>query len=117
MDDKKTFFASISSLVPSFLVATCCLGPLIFILTGVSVTWLSSFTSFSRYKPYLILFGFLILLYPFYQLYLKKPLIECDCETDPAKVRMKKVNKVLFWLSVGVLIIASVYPYVFNSIL
>lgn len=114
---KRMVLASISALIPSFLVATCCLGPAIFILTGISIGWLSGFTRLSAYKPYLIGTALLVLSYPFYQLYLKKPAIECDCEIDPAKIRFKKVNKVLFWGSIAILFIAIIYPYVLKSIL
>lgn len=115
--EKKTLLASLSSLIPSFFIASCCLGPLIFILIGVNVAWLSGFTVLAKYKTYFMILGFMILSFPFYQLYLKKPVVECDCEIDPAKVRMKKVNKVLFQFSLSVLVTASVYPYVFNLIL
>jgi mercuric ion transport protein len=115
--EKKSTIAILLSLVPSFLVSTCCLGPLIFILTGVSIGWLSGFTKISPYKPYLMGVAILILSYPFYQLYIKKNPIECDCDVDPAKVRMKKINKVLFWTSIAILFIAIIYPYILTSFL
>ncbi len=115
--EKRTFLATISALFSSFLVASCCLGPAIFILTGVSIGWLGSFTRLSAYKPYFIGTALLVLSYPFYQLYLKKPAIECDCEIDPAKIKMKKINKALFWVTFSILIVASIYPYVFNLVL
>lgn len=115
--EKRTVLASISALIPSFLVASCCLGPAIFILTGVSIGWLSGFTRLSAYKPYFIGIALLVLSYPFYQLYLKRPAIECDCETDPQKIRFKRINKILFWTSIAILFIAIIYPYILNSIL
>ena len=51
MKEKKELAASVASLGLAFLVASCCLGPLIFILTSVSVAGLSQLSVLSKYRP------------------------------------------------------------------
>lgn len=114
MEEKKTIIATIASFVPSFLIASCCLGPLIFILTGTSIAWLSGFTALSKYKTFLIIGAFALLTYPFYQLYINRSKIKCDCEINSSNAKLKKLNKILFWLSFIILTIATIYPYLFN---
>ena len=43
--------STLGSLVPSFLVSTCCLGPTLYVLFGVSVGGLSVFAPLDPYRP------------------------------------------------------------------
>jgi len=48
---RKEFVSSLGSLVPSFLVSTCCLGPTLYVLFGVSVGGLSVIAPLEPYRP------------------------------------------------------------------
>lgn len=110
-------FITLLALIPSALVATCCLGPLLFILLGVSASSVSALKVFTPYKPYFLALGILALTYAFYLLYMKKNPVECACDVDPVKIRTKKMNRILFWIVVAIFVTSSIYPYVLKMIL
>jgi len=105
------------ALLPAALASTCCLGPLLFILFGISASSLSFLDPLRPLKPLFVSGGILTLGYAFYLLYLKKNPIACACDTDPLRIRMKRRNRILFWVVTGVFIIATIYPYVLARIL
>ncbi len=89
------------TILTSSLVASCCIGPAIFIISGASVGFLSGLSFLEPATPYLIGTAFLMLGYSFWKLYLKKP--DCACKED---LRARKIARGIFWVGFTALTIA-----------
>jgi mercuric ion transport protein len=105
---RKAVVSSLGSLMPSFLVSTCCLGPTLYVLFGVSVGGLSIFTSLEPYRPLFMLTAAGLLGYAFYHLYIRPPQFEC-VEDGRSALR---TSRVLFWVAGLVFVVAALYPLV-----
>lgn len=103
----KTNMSSMGTIVTSFLAASCCTGPAIFVITGTSAGLLGKLSFLTPVKPYLLSAGFIMLGYSFQNLYLKnKP--ECACND----IRMRKFSRSMFWVGFIVLVFVALFPKV-----
>lgn len=105
---RKELASSLGSLVPSFLVSACCLGPTLYVLFGVSVGGLSIFTSLEPYRPAFMLVAVGLLGYAFHRLYIRPP--QFDCVEDGRSAL--RTSRVLFWIASLVFVVAALYPVV-----
>ena len=105
---RKELVSSLGSLIPSFLVSTCCLGPTLYVFFGVSVGGLSSFTPLEPYRPVFMLAALGLLGYTFHHLYIRPP--QFDCVEDGRSAL--KTSRVLFWIASLVFAVAALYPVV-----
>lgn len=94
--------STFGTVAASFLAASCCIGPAIFVAFGTSVGFLGKLTFFEIYRPYLIGAGFLMLGFSFWKLFLKKP--NCTCEED---IRSRKIARRIWWFGFGSLVFAA----------
>lgn len=92
----KAKYTGLMSIITSFLAASCCIGPAIFVLFGTSVGFLGKLAFLNKYRPYLLSVAFLMLGYSFWSLYIKKP--DCTCAED---IRNRKIARVIFWIGLG----------------
>jgi len=88
--------AGFGSIVASFLAASCCIGPALFVLFGTSVGFLGKLSVLNKYRPYLLAAAFLMLGYSFWNLYIKKP--DCTCAED---FRNRRIARFIFWIGLG----------------
>ena len=105
---RKEVVSTLGSLVPSFLVSTCCVGPTLYVLFGVSVGGLSIFTALEPYRPLFILATLGLLGYTFYYLYLWPPQFDCVADGRLAL----KTSRLFFWVASFIFVIAALYPVV-----
>ena len=103
---RKEVVSSVGSLVPSFLVSTCCLAPTVYVLFGVSVGGLSIFAPLEPYRPVFMLAAVGLLGYAFYHLYLHPPAFDC-VENGRSTL---KISRALFWVASFVFVVATLYP-------
>ena len=96
--------SSFGTLIASFLAASCCIGPAIFVVFGASVGFMGKLTFFDTYRPYLLGAGFLMLGFSFWKLFLKKP--DCTCEAD---IRSRKIARGIWWVGFGALVFAATF--------
>ncbi|MFV1957654.1 MAG: mercuric transporter MerT family protein [bacterium] len=101
---KRGTLSSLGTIAASLLAASCCIGPVIFIIFGTSVGFLSKFAIFSPFRPYLLGAALLMLGYSFWKLYLKK--VDCNCEAD---FRSRRIARGIFWAAASALIISASY--------
>jgi mercuric ion transport protein len=106
---RKEVMSSLGSLVPSFLLSTCCLGPTLYVLFGVSVGGLSIFTPLEPYRPVFMLVALGLLGYAFHHLYIRPPQFDCVEEGGSAL----RTSRALFWVASLVFVVAAFYPVVF----
>jgi mercuric ion transport protein len=101
---KKENLSSFGSIATALLAASCCIGPVIFIIFGTSVGFLSKLTVLDPYRPYMLGAAFLMLGYSFWKLYMKK--VDCNCEAD---FRTRRIARMIFWTAAVALIISASY--------
>ncbi len=98
--------SNFGTIVASFLAASCCIGPAIFVVFGASAGFLGKLTFFETYRPYLLGAGFLMLSFSFWKLFIKKA--NCNCEVD---IRSRKIARGIWWIGfVGLIFGASFQP-------
>lgn len=103
---RKEVVSSLGSLFPSFLVSTCCLGPTLYVLFGMSMGGLSIFAPLEPYRPVFMFAALVLLGYAFYHLYIRPPQFDC-VENGRSAL---KTSRFLFW-AVGMVFVAAVlYP-------
>ncbi len=95
-----TIFASI-------LAAICCIGPVVAIITGVSIGFLDTFMFLDPYRPVFLGAAFVLLGYSFWKLYIVKA--PCTCDAD---IRSRRITRTIFWAGAIIFIIAASYQHV-----
>ncbi len=80
--------SSVGTALVSFLAASCCIGPAIFVVFGASVGFLGKLAFFNAFRIHFLGAGFLMLAFSFWKLFLKKG--ECECEDD---IRSQKIAR------------------------
>ena len=115
---KKETLATSGALGLSVLIASCCLGPAMFLLFGVSVGALGAFTALEPYQPYFIGAGVLALGFAGYQIF--RPVgVGADCGDDACAPdsQSRRFTRRFFIVAVVLFMAATVYPYVLNALL
>lgn len=94
--------SSTGTIIASFLAASCCIGPAIFIIFGTSASFMSGFAFLEPLRPYLLGAAVLLLGFSFWKLYLKKQ--DCSCQED---IRARKFARGIFWLGTAAFIFST----------
>ena len=105
ISEKVTLFSSLGSIVAGLLASLCCIGPLLFVFLG-----LSGAAFFAKFEGYRWLFGtsaFGFLALGFFFAYRSGQ--DCapgsTCAVNPGR---KRLNKILLWLTV-ILVISFIF--------
>lgn len=97
----------------SVLIASCCLGPALFLLFGVSVGALGALAVFEPYRPLFITLGGALLVYAGWRIFRPVPAeVAADCPDDacaPGSPSRRR-NRALFVAAAAVYVLAIVYP-------
>jgi len=101
---KKENVSSIGTILASFLAASCCLGPAVFVVFGTSIGVFGKLSIMEAMRPYLLGVGFLMIGFSFWKLYVRKP--DCNCEAD---VRSMKIARSIWWLGFASLVLAATF--------
>ncbi|MGB7291719.1 MAG: mercuric transporter MerT family protein [Thermodesulfobacteriota bacterium] len=104
-NEKVTIFASLGSVISGLIASLCCIGPLVFVVLGLSGA--AFFTKLEQYRWIFgtIAFGFLA--FGFFFAYRTGE--ECSpgtiCAVNPGR---RKLNKILLWIAT-ILVIAFIF--------
>lgn len=115
---KKETLATGGALGLSILIASCCIGPTLFLLFGVSVGGLGAFSVLGPYQPIFIGAGLAALAFAGYRIF-REPPVEEACADDACAPdsRSRKFTRRFFIVAVVFFMGAASYPYVFNALL
>jgi mercuric ion transport protein len=94
----------------AILASTCCLGPLILVVLGLSGAWIGNLTRLEPYRPFLIA-GALVALFLAGRRIFQQPQI-CNPGEVCAVPRTRRIYKLLFVAVFVLVLIALVFPYV-----
>lgn len=115
---KKETLATGGAIGLSVLIASCCIAPTLFLLFGVSVGALGTFSALEPYQPYFIGAGVLALGFAGHQIF-RSADIEANCGDDACgpDSRSRQLTRRFFFLAVVLFMSAASYPYVLNALL
>ncbi len=115
---KKETLATGGALGLSVLIASCCLGPALFLLFGVSVGALGALSVLEPYQPYFIGAGVLALGFAGYQIF-RPAEVDADCGDDACAPdsQSRQFTRRFFIVAVVLFTVAAAYPYVLNALL
>jgi mercuric ion transport protein len=96
----------------SVLIASCCLGPALFLLLGVSLGALGPLSVFEPVRPYLIAVGGGLLLYAGARIYRTQGVAEAECADEACAPGSpgRRLSRRLFWVASGLYAVAVAYP-------
>jgi mercuric ion transport protein len=94
----------------AILASTCCLGPLVLALLGVSGAWIGNLTKFEPYRLYFIAGALIALFFAGRRIF--RPAKACAPGQVCAVPQTRRVYKILFGIVSALVFIALVYPYV-----
>jgi mercuric ion transport protein len=115
---KKETLATSGALGLSVLIASCCIGPTLFLLFGVSVGALGAFSVLEPYQPYFVGAGALALGFAGHRIF-RPAEMGTDCGTDACAPdsRSRQLTRRFFIVAVVLFMGAAAYPYVLNALL
>ena len=115
---KRETFATGGALGLSVLIASCCVGPTLFLLFGVSVGALGVFSVLEPYQPIFIGAGLVALGFAGYRIFRESPAEEaCADDACAPDSRSRRFTRRFFIVTVVLFAGAAVYPYVLNALL
>ncbi len=115
---KKEDLATGGVLGLSVLIASCCIGPTLFLLFGVSVGALGAFSMLEPYQPIFIGAGLFALAFAGHRIF-REPSTGEDCADDACAPdsRSRRFTRRFFFVAVVLFAGAAAYPYVLNALL
>lgn len=92
------------------LASTCCLGPLILVLLGVSGAWLAKLSALEPYRPILIAGALIALFFAYRRVF--QPAQACEPDAVCAVPQVRTSYKALFGIVAALVVLALAFPYV-----
>ena len=115
---KKETLATSGVLGLSVLIASCCIGPTLFLLFGVSVGALGALSVLEPYQPVLIGAGLAALAFAGHRIFRDSPAEEaCADDACAPDSRSRQFTRRFFIVAVVLFMGAAAYPYVLNALL
>ncbi len=94
----------------AILASTCCLGPLLLLMLGVSGAWIGNLTLLEPYRPVLIGVAMLALFIGYRRI--GQPAAACAAGRTCARPALGRGYKALFWSVAALLIVALGFPLI-----
>lgn len=102
--------ATAGTLASAALIASCCVGPAIFLVFGTTIGALSSLGVLEPYRAWFVAVGCGFWGYGFYGLYLRSPVAADGTDCAEACERPSSTARVLLWVSLCILLLAIALP-------
>lgn len=96
--------------VAAILASTCCLGPLVLVMLGVSGAWIGNLTVLEPYRPLFIGAALMALFFAYRRIFL--PAQTCTPGEVCAIPQVRTTYKVIFWSVAALTVIALAFPYI-----
>ena len=96
--------------VAAILASTCCLGPLVLVMLGLSGAWISNLTLLEPYRPVFISVALVALYFAYRRIF--RPVQACKPGGVCALPRVRGAYKMIFWGIAVLVAIALAFPYV-----
>lgn len=96
--------------VAAILASTCCLGPLVLVMLGVSGAWISNLTVLEPYRPIFIGTALIALFLAYRRIFRAAP--SCKPGEVCAVPQVRTAYKMIFWGVAALVVIALAFPYI-----
>ena len=96
--------------VAAILASTCCLGPLVLILLGLSGAWIGNLTALEPYRPHFIGVALVALFFAWRRIW--HPVAVCQPGEFCALPKVRRSYQALFGLVAFLVLVALVFPYI-----
>lgn len=96
--------------VAALLASTCCLGPLVLLMLGISGAWIANLTALEPYRPIFIAVAGIALMLSYRPIF--RPAAACNPDEVCAVPAVRRTYKALFAIVAALLLIAVSYPFV-----
>jgi mercuric ion transport protein len=90
--------------------SVCCVGPFLLLSMGIGGAWIVHLTALEPYRPLFIVLTALFLGWTFWKLYLAPQ--SCAVGDDCIADRPRKVQRILFWMLLPVVLLLVVSPWI-----
>jgi mercuric ion transport protein len=94
----------------ALLASTCCLGPLVLVMLGVSGAWIGNLTALEPFRPLFVAAALVALALAWRRIY--RPATACKPGEVCAVPQMRRGYRVLFWVVAALAAVAIAFPYV-----
>lgn len=94
---RERWFAA-SGLIGAVLASTCCIGPLVLVILGVSGAWIGSLTVLEPYKPFFAVTALTFIGLGFRQIYFR-PKTDCADGSTCARPLSSLITKMALWIA------------------
>ena len=94
----------------AILASTCCLGPLVLLMLGISGAWIANLTALEPYRPIFIGVAAVALLFAYRHVF--RPAVACQPGEVCAVPEVRTTYRILFGLVVVLLLVAVGYPWI-----
>lgn len=94
----------------AILASTCCLGPLVLVMLGISGAWISNLTVLEPYRPFFIGVALVAMFFAFRRIY-RRPQ-DCLPGDVCAIPQVGRAYKFIFWVVAALALVALGFPYV-----
>jgi mercuric ion transport protein len=94
----------------ALLASTCCLGPLVLVMLGVSGAWIGNLTALEPFRPLAVAAALVALSLAWRRIY--RPATACKPGEVCAIPQVRRGYRVLFWIVAALVAVAVAFPYV-----
>lgn len=94
----------------AILASTCCLGPLILVMLGISGVWIGNLAVLEPYRPIFIGVALIALAFAWRRIY--RPATECAPGEVCAVPQVRRTYRWIFWIVAVLVLVAFAFPYV-----
>jgi mercuric ion transport protein len=96
----------------AILASTCCLGPLVLLMLGISGAWIANLTALEPYRPIFISISVAAVALFFSYRHIVRPAVACQAGEVCAVPEVRATYKILFGLAVALQLVAVSYPWI-----
>lgn len=93
-------------LIGAVLASTCCVGPLVLLMLGISGAWIGNLTALEPYKPLFAAIALGFIGFGFRQVYFSSKVVVCAEGAYCARPASSLVVKTTLWLATGLVVLA-----------
>lgn len=115
--DTKTKWILGAGILTAIGATLCCIAPLILLMLGISGAWIGNLTAMEPYRPYFLTVAIAAIVYGFWKVYRKPKAEDCKPGTFCAMPASDRINKIMLWIAVIVIVLVLIYPYIAPAIL
>lgn len=93
----------------ALLASTCCLGPLVLVMVGVSGAWIGNLTALEPYRPAFLGAALVAMFFAYRRIFW--PAQQCQPGEVCAMPRVRRGYRIMFWMVAALLLVAFSFPY------